>query len=371
VTTSSARAAGAQTLTIGVGGDRVVSGVTLEAMRFDAPTINVHQGDTLTFQFRGFHTATAIPDNISAADWRAANQRPGGPYSLLQPDSDDSPPAFQFNKAVLFGSDPTCGTSANPCSYNGSQLVNSGVPIQIHSFSITVNDHPGSTFWVLCMVHDMMQMQVNVVPNGTAATTQTAINNYDKSTAKSDNEQAAALIPKLEKQTSHKVGKHKVWDAFAGYDGNGWGLDGMFPSKLHIRKGQSVRWHFAQLVGNLHTVTFPRKAAVNFANNDFSGNNMKCEGTSGDTAVNAPPPTFCTTGGVDALELEIRAAIVAKQGTNKYGGHGLHSSGVRGTEAGIVAPYTLKFTHKSGKKGFAYACGIHGGMMSGHVIVKP
>ena len=39
-------------------------------------------------------------------------------------------------------------------------------------------------------------------------------------------------------------------------------------------------------------------------------------------------------------------------------------------ETGNVAPYTLKFTHKSNKHGFAYACNVHGGKMTGHVIVK-
>jgi plastocyanin len=35
-----------------------------------------------------------------------------------------------------------------------------------------------------------------------------------------------------------------------------------------------------------------------------------------------------------------------------------------------MSPYDLTFTHASNKKGFRYACIIHGGMMSGTVIVS-
>src|SRR5262249_1991755 len=158
------------------------------------------------------------------------------------------------------------------CSYTGD-FLNSGLPLQIKSFSFTVDSNPNTSFWVLCLLHGMMQIQINVVPNSTPATTQAQINSYDKSTLASDNEQAASLIPKLQTQTSHRSNGHKVWDAYAGFDGDGFGLNAMFPTKLHIHKGQFVRWHFAQLLDNIHTVTFPRSAAVDFEEHDFSGSN--------------------------------------------------------------------------------------------------
>ncbi len=368
VAASAGAANGSATLTVGVGGDSTVHGVTLEGMRFDAPTLSVHKGDTLTFQFRGFHTATVIPAGINAEDWRAQHMAPGGDYALIQSDSDDSPAAFQFNPTAIFPTFPNCGTTANPCAYNGNTVVNSGLPIQIHSFSVTVNANPGQSFWVVCLLHGMMELQVNVVANGQSTTTQSAIDGYASSTQASDHAQAAALLPRLEKQTGHKTKSGKVWDAFAGFDGNGWGLDGMFPSTLHIKKGQRVQWHFAQLTGNIHSVTFPRKQAISYSQ-DFAGANMKCEADPNDTAVNAPPPTFCSTGAQN-LEVELRAGAIAPVGSHKYGGHGVRSSGVRGADAHIFAPYTLKFTHTTGKHGFRYACNVHGGMMSGRVIVR-
>ena len=359
------------TLSIGVGNDTQVNGVGFEGMRFDAPsTITVHKGDTLTFNFRGFHTATLIPAGIGAEDWRMDHTGPGGDYSLIQPDSDDTPAAFKFNTKVLFPTDPTCGTASNPCSYDGNSVVNSGPPLAANSFSVTIGANPGQTFWVLCLIHSMMEMRVNVVAANTAGTTQAQINSYASATLASDKEQAAALIPKLQKQTRHKTASGRyVWDAFAGFDGNGWGLDGMFPKTLHIRKGQKVEWHFGQLLGNIHTVTFPRSTAVSLANKDYAGQNVKCESASGDTPPDAAPPTFCSSG-IQNAEFEVRAIGVLQHGTNKYDGHGVHSSGVRGPDGPSVKPYVLTFTHLSSKTGFKYACAIHGAMMSGAVIVR-
>lgn len=370
-TTTSAGAVTTQTLTVGVGGDRVVHGVGVEGMRFDAPTLDVHQGDTITFQFRGFHTVTAIPAGTNAGDWRDAHMGLGGDYSLIQADGDDTPLAFQFNKNDILPSDPTCGSTDNPCSYDGSAVVNSGLPVGgLKTYSITVNAAAPSTFWVLCLLHGMMQLKVNVVADDAATTTQAAINSYSKSMTASDNEQAAALIPALQQPTSHRSGGHKIWDAFAGFDGDGFGLDAMFPTTLHIKKGQYVRWHFAQLTGNIHTVTFPKARAVDYADKDFAGALMKCESDSGDTTA-TPAPPFCGADGPAALEVELRAGAILHEGGSTYGGgSALHSSGVEGLETGNVAPYTLRFTRKSGKHGFAYACNVHGGMMSGHVIVK-
>jgi len=360
-----------QTFTVGVGGDRAVRGIPLEGMRFDAPTLNVHKNDILQFNFLGFHTVTAIPVSTNAEDWRAVHQAPGGDYALIQPDSDDTPPAFQLNHKVVFPTNASCGATDNPCPYAGNAVVSSGLPTgNQQSFSIKVTQGAGKSFWVLCLLHGMMDLKVNVVPDATATTTQAQINNYASATNAADNDQAASLIPKLEKQTSRRVGGRTLVDAYAGFDGTGWGLDAMFPRTIHIKKGQTVRWHFQQLTGNIHSVTFPRGAAGSFANNDFSGQRAKCEADPTDTAPDSPPPTFCSTGGVNSLELEIRANALLRRGGHSYNGTGLASSGVRGADAGIFTPYTLRFTKKSSASGFSYACNIHGEMMTGYVVVS-
>lgn len=371
--------AAAQTLNITVGGDAQVSGVVFEGMRFLVPgTLKVHKGDILTFGFAGFHTATLLPAGVGATDWRQDNATGvGGPtatYSPIVLDQDDAttPPTFMFNNNVLFPTDPTCGTATSPCAYDGKSVLNSGLPLAADSFSATINANPGDSFWVVCLIHGMMQMRVQVVPDTDATTTQDAINTYASTEIAAEHEQAAALIPRLNQPSSHKTSSGAtVWDAFAGFDGDGWGLNGMFPKRLVVLKGDKVRWHFAQLTGNIHTVTFPKSAAAAYADTDFSGQNVKCEGANGgpDTAPDAAPPVFCSAG-PQAFEAEIRGAAVVRMGTAKYDGTGYHSSGVEGADAGQVAPYTLKFTKRSGKIGFKYACAVHGSMMHGKVVVK-
>jgi plastocyanin len=367
-----AQAAGTA-LSINVGSGASVHGVVLEGMRFGAPdTISVHRGDVLTFNFEGFHTATLIPAGVGADDWRLDHTGQGGDFALVQNDADDPPPAFEFNKAVLFPSSQGCGTTSAPCSYKGTSVVNSGVPLSSPTFSVTVDANPGTTFWVLCIIHSMMQMRVSVVPDGTATTTQAQINGTEAVVNAQQRDEAAAVIKRLQKPTKHKTASGRVvWDAYSGFDGDGWGLNGMFPTTLRIHKGDSVRWHFAQLLGNIHTVTFPRKTAISLANKDFAGQNVQCESPTGDTAPDAPPPTFCSSGPQN-VEFAVRAIGVLPQGGHKYFAKktGLRSSGVRGPDGLSTAAYDLRFMRVSPKKGFRYACAVHGAMMSGTVIVE-
>ena len=361
--------AAATAYTVQVGGDTEVSGHIFEGMRFLAPpTFAVHKGDTITFAMAGFHTATLLPDTEQNPDtWRAQHQAGlTSDYSLVVPDADDGPTQFEFNNAVALPSDGTCGTPTAACNYDGKSVVNSGAFSE--SFTVTINDAPGSSVWVICLIHPDMQMHIQVVPDTTATTAQADVDAYKTSTLAADHESAAALIPKLEKPTHHKTSSGKVvWDAYAGFDQDGYGLDSMFPGTLHIKKGQTVRWHFSQLMGNIHTVTFPKKQAK--ALNAQFGEPV-CEATGGDTPPTSPAPPFCTDP--TTLELHVPAAALLPAGNHKYAGStsGLTSSGVEGVGAPSMSPFDVKFTKTTSKKGFKYACIIHGGMMSGVVFVS-
>lgn len=368
--TAAGAAATPATLTVQVGGDSAVAGIPFEGMRFLAPpTFTVHKGDTINFDFAGFHTATLLPDDQSPDEWEAENTAGlGSPYGLVAPDSDDSATQFEFNNAAVLPSDPTCGTATSPCAYDGKSVVNSGAPFAANSFAVTINDAPNSVIWVVCLIHPDMKMRISVVDDATATTTQSAIDSYKSQTLAADHEAAAALIPTLEKPSKHKTSGGKVvWDAYAGFDQDGWGLDSMFPHALKIKKGQTVRWHFSQLMGNIHTVTFPKKQAVSLSN-QFGV--PVCESASGDTPPTSQAPPFCTDP--TSLELHVPGAALLAAGSHSYSGptSGMHSSGVEGAGAPSMAPYDLKFTHRSNKKGFTYACIVHGAMMDGTVIVS-
>ena len=359
--------AAATAYNVQVGGDRVVSGHLVDGMRFFAPPdFTVHKGDTIKFTMAGFHTATLLPDDQQNPDlWRAQNQAGlGSPYSLIVPDSDDGPTQFMFNNADALQSDPSCGTPTTPCDYDGKSLVNSGAFNS--DFSVTIDDNPGASIWVICLIHPDMSMHITVVPDNTTATTQAAVDQYKTDTLAAENESAKALIPKLEKQTKHKTANGTVvWDAYAGFDQDGYGLDAMFPHTLHVKKGQTVRWHFSQLMGNIHTVTFPKSKAGQL-NGEFGS--PICEGASGDTPPTSQAPPFCADP--TTLELHVPAVALVAGGKSSYRGAGFRTSGVEGVGAPSMAPYDLKFTGRSGKSGFKYACIIHGTMMDGTVIVS-
>ncbi|MGZ5372440.1 hypothetical protein, partial [Aeromicrobium sp.] len=84
--------------------------------RFYAPALTVHKGDTVTFDFQGFHTATLLPANTDADTWVDANAVGlGKPYSFIVPDPDEGASAVKVNSAAIIPSPLDCGAPANPC----------------------------------------------------------------------------------------------------------------------------------------------------------------------------------------------------------------------------------------------------------------
>ena len=356
-------------------------GAPADGMRFYAPELNVHQGDTINFQWAGFHTATAIPAGQEANDWVAANASDfGQPYFQLLADPDDTgldpgssaaKPAVKFNTAILLPSDFTCGTPANPCSYDGGGVVNSGLPLaeDAESFSISVDAAPGTSFWVICLLHPNMQLKINVVPGGEDATTQAEIDTYADATVATDAAEAAELHNQLK---NRRVKRNGAWQAWGGVDGDGFALLGMYPKKLRIKKGDRVRWRFDRLPFEIHTVSFPRKRALQIARGDFV---PSCDpdgdvgpGPDGPPEIEGPP--FCND--LSQLEFELQPRSMYRYGNGKFtGNRDFETSGVEGDFGLSTDPYALKFTKRSKKKGFKYVCIIHGRFMSGTVVVKP
>ncbi len=94
------------------------------------------------------------------------------PYALIQPDPDDGPTSSEFGLGAFFPSDPTCGGPGLPaCSFTGSAVVNSGVPLEGPlDFGVQVNVGAGNSSYVVCIVHGPeMRLRVDVVPSGAPA----------------------------------------------------------------------------------------------------------------------------------------------------------------------------------------------------------
>ena len=98
---------------------------------------------------------------------------------------------------------------------------------------------------------------------------------------------------------------------------------------------------------------------------------LRAVGTAAFAMIEEVRHQFRTIPGLQNAEFAIRSIGILTQGSHKFFGKktGLRSSGVRGPDGLTTAPYDLKFTKLSPKKGFRYACAVHGAMMSGRVIV--
>jgi plastocyanin len=344
-------------------------GAPAEGMRFYAPALSVHQGDIVTFEINGFHTATLLPANTDADTWVAANALGlGKPYSFTTTDPDEGATGAKFNNAAALPSQLDCGSATAPCPYDGSKVVNSGivdasdVNANHYAFSVQINAAVGSSISGLCLVHLGMRVQITVVASTDAATTQAEIDAFAAAKSNHDARAAHKLHETLLVQTANQRGG--VVDAFAGYDGPHFALDHMYPKKIYLQKGQTVAWHFDQLNFEDHPVTFPAKKGLKIARNSFV---PVCD-PDGDTGT-APddPADMAATmlvdvcpGGVSQIELDFDSKFIPPAGDGAVTStRDFESSGVEGANAGVSDPFTLRFTAKTATQPYTFICMIH------------
>lgn len=343
-------------------------GAPADGMRFYAPALSVHQGDIVTFEIDGFHTATLLPANTDADTWIAANTGPAQPYSFFVPDPDEGATGAKFNNAALLPSQLDCGSATAPCPYDGSKVVNSGivdasdVNANQYAFSVQINAAVGSSISGLCLVHLGMRVQITVVASSETATTQAEIDAFAAAKTNHDARAAHKLHETLLVQTANQRGG--VVDAFAGYDGPHFALSHMYPKNIHLRKGQTVAWHFDQLNFEDHTVTFPAKKAFKIAANTFV---PVCD-PDGDTGTAPDDPADMTAtmlvdvcpGGVSQVEIDIDPRFGPPAGDGVVTStRDFENSGVEGANAGVSDPFTLRFTTKTVTKPYTFICMIH------------
>jgi plastocyanin len=349
----------------------------MESMSFFPDVIQVHQGDTLRFTSNSFHTATLLPASVTDPDqWAADNGNPDGPWALFVPDPDDGAAALKLNNMAGFPSDPGCGATDTACQFDGSDangVLNSGLPQGPEGldFSVEVTAAPGTTFHVICLVHNAMTMEVQVVDPSADTSTQEEINEERAAQLDRDRARARELDERLSRPRSTRLPNgHRRWRAFAGFDTPNFSLVAMYPRRLRVERGDRVRWSAAaNLVFEDHSVTGPRSKAMAIFNNSFVPFcDPDGDGPGPDNPPDAPPPTFCTNP--DQLEFDIPARFNRPHGDGRVTrGRDLESSGIFGAGAGGPDFYTLRFTRRLNDP-YVYICLIHGPFMSGRVIVR-
>jgi plastocyanin len=362
---------------------------TGESMRFLTSNLKVHKGDTLTFDFQGFHTATLLP---VGTDWLGFRQSSTGgvgkPFSIFNSDPDDTTaegaaadkPAVKLNEDAGFpsvgGAAVTCGAPADPCSYDGTAVVNSGLPLAPppNTFAVKINANPDPRgFWVMCLLHTHMVFKVTVVPDAEAASTQAEIDTAKATQIAFDQEWAEETDAKLiNARSSHiNAAGQKVYDVSVGQDSHWANLNGFYPKKTSIPKGATVRFHFSQLIYEDHTATMTAPGAFSLFEEFFT---PMCDpdgdtGPGPDTADTSVPPAPPCGGNVSQSEIDITSRVFNGTGNGTFGGASdLEHSGIRGANF-TNGNFDVKFTARSSKKGWQYFCMLH--PMGGRIVVTP
>ena len=328
---------------------------------FPGPSISVHQGDVLNFAFSATdtpHTATLTPD-ADPEHWRSTNQAPNGPYELQVPDSqlggDDN--SIVLNPKIAAPSDPTCGTSANPCAFDASSVVSSGVqfpnPAAQPSFFVTVSAPVGS-YSFLCLLHPGMEVSLTVAADATSVPTpqqvsKTAAKQLKKLT-KVDGTKADAIAQTV--TTSHAGGKTIVKINAGGFSNNVTANE--YPDNpVVVKRGTKIKF-----IGmpELHTATFPKSAAKNPI---YAFLQSFCEQVGADTPAQSPadcsdPTKFETIFNPLAVAPTASANLVKPK---KFVNAGLM---VPGTNGIIIAKKPGTYT---------FVCLVHGPEMTSTIKV--
>jgi plastocyanin len=347
--------------------------------RYYPKSLKVRQGDTLHFSAEGFHSVTLLPAGERPQQWRLANASSRlDPWAFLLSDPDDGERAVKINGAFFRSTHPECGSAELPCVHDGSQLFNSGVVAGPLDYFVTIDAAPGTVVYAVSLLHAEMNLRVEVVGDGERASDPAAIRQRSKDMRRHNIETAVALHKKFKaKRTKHKdpQSKRVYRHAWAGVDGKHVSLLGMYPKKLRIRRGQSVRWHFDTLDNELHNVAMPFRKAKQILMDTFQ---PVCDpdgdtGPGPDNPHELGGPPYCSVPGQTEVDLDDREAN--RVGNGVFTGAGdLETSGIRGSNNAEgrdpygEAPYDVRFRVPRGR--YRYFCTIHGPIMSGRVIVR-
>lgn len=352
-----------------------------ESTRFLAPALRVHTNDVIEFSYGGDHTATMLARPTDVAAWTEANTGVAGkPYALATEDPDDTPldpggsestPSLKANWAATLPSSFNCGAPIEPCDYDGAHIVNSGFSsLGDLRYAMRITAEPSDEpIWVVCLFHPHMRLRVTVVPPDQPVTTQAEINQYRRDAVAADRDWAASIDKKLMRGTGSRVASdERVVDVYAGFDNHSVAISAMYPPRVVVAKGQTVRFHFSNVIYEKHTVTFPIGRALALVDEMFAPN---CdpdgdEGPGPDEA-SEDPSIGCEGGEQDKIEIDFVPHVVYSYGDGVFGGKDFETSGIRGSDAGLE-PMDLEFTRPN-RRGYEYVCLFHPSSMKGRVIV--
>jgi len=337
--------------------------------------ISVHNGDVVGFHF----TPPASSDQIHTATLGTPGESPlaiftSPKYPQIINDADDPAPDGlpfqpQFSNSTLFPSNPPavvpggCGTQAQPCSYDGSTEINSGILCTVgcpnseyfYKFNVASVPESGLTVHYVCLIHGpTMQGTLHIVAGNQPASTQSELDQAART------QYAPQIGAGFEAKARALTQSQRTGNVIAGTEdptGNVQVLE-MLPSNFEVRSGGSVKW-LSPSLNEIHTVTFPAGPG----SDAVDPLPFLCEGTP-DTPASFPGGVPC--GDPTIFENHLNPQ---RQGAATISGPStVGSSGVLTSIPGLPFPPSFSFNFSTAGT-FTYQCRIHN-HMTGTIAVE-
>ena len=327
---------------------------------FPGASLKVHAGDVVDFAWAGTdtpHTATLVPSDDAEA-WRQDHQAQGGDFQDPIPDSqvggDDN--SLIENPKVVAPTDPTCGTEAAPCSFDGTSVVSSGFqfsnPSAEPSFFASV-DAPVGTYSFLCLLHPGMEDQLTVVADATTIPSPADVaTKAAKQLKKAIKVDGAAADLQAQTLAVAVGGAHTKVLLNAGGFSNQVSANEFPDNPVTVSVGDRIVFSGT---GEIHTATFPKKS---FKTVPFIV--PACEQPGADAP--AQSPADCA----DPTKFEL---VINDQAFLPTNGNKLNDPTAFVNSGLLAGPVHATFIAKEPGK-YTFVCLVHGPEMSGVIKVR-
>jgi len=315
-----------------------------DALAFFPRAVTIHAGDTVTWQFAGFHTVTfagphhPYPFITPAGRQPVAKDAAGAPFWWA-----GKAPQLVISPLTL--APQGSGTISSPSDVRSSGLVRilTAAPNQPPApFSLTFTQ-PG-VYHYQCAVHPGMRGVVIVVPSSQGAPS-------TASEAAAMKQRLAAVIAEQQRLAATKPSKPLRVLVGAGSNATGAEITAFFPSRLSVHVGDTVTFVNHDQT-DIHTVTFGPEKVTGAIEKDFA----------------APHGRRVLISPLGGLPSEPPGAPVQYDGRNH--GNGYLNSGTLQPQGAPAAAGPKSFAVTFTKAGtYHYECVVHQNM-DGTIVVR-
>jgi plastocyanin len=332
-------------------------------------SLQVKQGQTIGFAIQGFHTATLLPAGVSAAaDLRQHGLATADEDTALNPNGTTH---VGIDFAAVMPTSFTCGSSTNPCSFDGSAVVSSGAPLggpPAGPFMVTVNAAPG-TYAFLCRIHPGMSGRITVVgPGGHATSAEDVAETVSHQVSTDVKAGLRAESRASDNARMKNADGTTTWFVSPGAQSPDRHVAVLefLPRNISIKSGDKVVWRMRES-NEPHTVTFPTDLGTDqvplceTANGTDAGAHPVVYPPAGPQDFGCAPgtgPVEFEFGGGNGISTVTSPATVSDSGL--LGSRRLaHAFGLPAT--GVLTKWSVSFASATPGT-YTYVCQIHEGM---------